>query len=90
MKKEMIELKVKMRFLMFLIKQRKKSRQIDSIRKMSFKELNVYLEKTHALLKYRIPEINNLYSYAYNRKIAMKRNYLNMKDIEPSFYRTWR
>lgn len=86
----MVELKVKMRFLMFLIKQKKKASQIESIRGMSFKELNVYLEKTHAMLKYRIPEINNLYSYAWNRKIKMKHDRLELMDVEPSFYRTWR
>ncbi len=79
---------------MFLIKQGKKARQIDSIRNMNFKELNVYLQKTHAMLKYRIPEINNLYSYAFNRKIKMKHDYNMHKnaliDVEPSFYRTWR
>ena len=76
MEKEMLELKIRFRFLMTLMKMSKRESQIQSVRKMNYKELNLYLQQTHGLLKYRIPEVCDLYAYAYNRKIMLKRKFV--------------
>ena len=87
MNRELLELKIRLRFLMTLLKMSKRKSMIQSIRDMNYKELNLYLKETHGLLKYRIPEVCDLYAYAYNRKVMLKREYALSYLPEPSFYR---